>query len=197
MSCPTWPLCSSILSVGRPPPAVQPRPLFGQGWKLPGPRGFPAILCRYQTKHWIMRGRGCVLRQAQRQLPPSNLSLCFQGIEYAQGSAGLDGALPHVCHPPWDLLFQLPEGSLGLRLQYIWDTLQPHPQKICSVSHLSCSSLGPGGGGEDLENCPPQSPSSVSLSSLKVIEEEQSFPQLSYSWVPLIQALCRDIREET
>lgn len=34
--------------------------------------------------------------------------------------------------------FQLPEGSQGLRLDYVFGgTLQPHPQKICAVLRLS------------------------------------------------------------
>lgn len=34
--------------------------------------------------------------------------------------------------------FQLPEGSQGLRLEYVFGgTLQPQPQKICAVLRLS------------------------------------------------------------
>ena len=40
--------------------------------------------------------------------------------------------------------FPLPEGSLGLRLEYIFGgTLQPQPQKICAILLLSCPIPGP------------------------------------------------------
>uniref|UniRef100_A0A8C0CP60 Cytochrome P450 n=1 Tax=Balaenoptera musculus TaxID=9771 RepID=A0A8C0CP60_BALMU len=70
--------------------------------------------------------------------------------------------------------FQLPEGSPGLRLEYIFGgTRQPRPQKICAVPHLNCPSPGPGeegvwpmaGGGGGLETCPPQRPSLVFFGS--------------------------------
>ncbi|KAB1283738.1 Cytochrome P450 2J6 [Camelus dromedarius] len=40
--------------------------------------------------------------------------------------------------------FQLPEGSPGLRLDYVFrGTRQPQPQKICAVPRLSCPNTGP------------------------------------------------------
>ncbi|XP_057593682.1 cytochrome P450 2K6-like [Hippopotamus amphibius kiboko] len=45
--------------------------------------------------------------------------------------------------------FQLPEGSPGLRLEYIsGGTRQPQPQKICAVPRLNCRN--PGAREEDL-----------------------------------------------
>ncbi|XP_026978162.1 cytochrome P450 2J2-like [Sagmatias obliquidens] len=41
--------------------------------------------------------------------------------------------------------FQLPEGSPGLRREYVFGgTRQPRPQKICAVPHLNCPNPGPG-----------------------------------------------------
>lgn len=113
-----------------------------------------------------------------------------------QGPAGLDGALPHVCHPPGDLLVPTARGEPRTQATiHLGHLAAPAPEDLCSAPSelLQPRSWGGGGGSGDLS----PTKSFLSLSSLKVIEEEQGFPQLSYSWVPLIQALCRDIREET
>lgn len=49
--------------------------------------------------------------QPQRQLPPSKLSLCFQGIKCAQGPSWSDGALPDVCYLLQDLLVLTARGA--------------------------------------------------------------------------------------
>uniref|UniRef100_A0A8D1C7N8 Uncharacterized protein n=1 Tax=Sus scrofa TaxID=9823 RepID=A0A8D1C7N8_PIG len=59
-------------------------------------------------------------------------------------SAGTGHTLPDVCRPLRTFRFQLPEGSPGLRLEYIFGgTRQPQPQKIFAVPHLNCYNPGP------------------------------------------------------
>lgn len=83
-----------------------------------------------------------------------------------QGPAGLDGALPHVCHPPGDLLVPTARGEPRTQATiHLGHLAAPAPEDLCSAPSELLQPRSWGGGGEDLETCPPQSPSSVSAPS--------------------------------
>lgn len=133
--------------------------------------------------------------QLQRQLPPSNLSLCFQGIKCAQGTSWLRWS-SSSCLPPSSGPFDSNcWRSPGLRLEYIWGSLQPQPPKICAVPHLSCPSPGARWGRSVSSRPVPPTKSFLSLSQLlQSYRRKTEFYPAQLLMDPLIQALWSDIR---